>query len=332
MEEKFMRRCFELARQGKGYVAPNPLVGSVIVHQDQIIGEGFHEMYGNAHAEVNAIASVKDKSLLRQSTIYVNLEPCAHHGKTPPCADLIIEHKIPKVVVGCTDSYEEVAGKGISRMKLTGIDVQVGLLEKEALELNRRFFTFHQQKRPYVILKWAQTQDGFIDKIRDNDEKGNFWITQIETKSLVHKWRHEEAGILVGKNTIINDNPHLNVREIKGTSPSRFVIDPHAEIDISKYNVSDNSAKTFVIQKNNTENLSVSEVLDHVHKEGIQSVIIEGGKYTLQQFIDSGLWDEARILYGISEIKKGQTAPTIKGKIMKSYFYGKDKIEIIRNG
>ncbi|MEZ4924227.1 MAG: bifunctional diaminohydroxyphosphoribosylaminopyrimidine deaminase/5-amino-6-(5-phosphoribosylamino)uracil reductase RibD [Crocinitomicaceae bacterium] len=305
------------------------MVGSVVVHEGKIVGEGYHMQYGGPHAEVNAINSVKDQSLLYSSTLYVNLEPCAHFGKTPPCSNLIIEKKIPKVVVGCIDSYSEVAGKGIERMRNAGIEVVVGVLEKASLDLNKRFFTFHNKKRPFVILKWAQSSDGFIDIDRSTGDKGIHWITQTETKQLVHKWRREEAGILVGKNTVINDDPELTVREIEGHSPTRFIIDPANELDLTKYKVGNDKAKTVVISGQDA--LSIETILDRIYRENIQSVIIEGGKFTLEQFIQSGIWDEARILTGINELKNGTTAPIIQGTVVESYFYGKDKIEIYRH-
>ncbi|MCB9222945.1 MAG: bifunctional diaminohydroxyphosphoribosylaminopyrimidine deaminase/5-amino-6-(5-phosphoribosylamino)uracil reductase RibD [Crocinitomicaceae bacterium] len=328
-DEQYMDRCITLAQQGLGMVAPNPMVGSVVVHEGKIVGEGYHMQYGGPHAEVNAINSVKDQSLLYSSTLYVNLEPCAHFGKTPPCSNLIIEKKIPKVVVGCIDSYSEVAGKGIERMRNAGIEVVVGVLEKASLDLNKRFFTFHNKKRPFVILKWAQSSDGFIDIDRSTGDKGIHWITQTETKQLVHKWRREEAGILVGKNTVINDDPELTVREIEGHSPTRFIIDPANELDLTKYKVGNDKAKTVVISGQDA--LSIETILDRIYRENIQSVIIEGGKFTLEQFIQSGIWDEARILTGINELKNGTTAPIIQGTVVESYFYGKDKIEIYRH-
>lgn len=328
--EFYMSRCLELAKLGLGKVAPNPMVGAVIVHQDKIIGEGYHMQYGQAHAEVNAINSVKDSSLLNESTIYVSLEPCAHYGKTPPCSDLIIEKQIPEVVVACIDTYSEVAGKGIEKLKKAGRKVELGILEKEALELNRRFFTFHNKKRPYVILKWAQSLDGFIDIERTGIDTGVFWITQPETKQLVHKWRSEEAGILVGKNTVLNDDPELTVREVEGNSPTRFIVDPQNELDLSVYKAGNNKAKTIHINEL-VGNNSVKQILDIIYSENIQSVIIEGGSKTIQSFLDSGYWDEARILTGVTNIESGQKAPELAINPIQSYYFGKDKVEIFRN-
>lgn len=339
-DEKYLERALLLAKLGKGNVAPNPLVGSVVVHNGCIIGEGYHEKYGEAHAEVNAINSVKDKSLLSKSTIYVNLEPCAHFGKTPPCSNLIIEHKIPRVVIGCIDSFSEVAGKGIEKMKKAGIDVIVGVLEKESLELNKRFFTFHTQKRPYIILKWAQSSDGFMDIDRINKDKGIFWITQPETKTLVHKWRAEEAGILVGRRTIENDNPSLTCRDYEGNHPTRFVLDKDLKTNYTNYTISQDGIKTYIFNQkqsksvNNIEfikinDFSLNSILNKIYKLNIQSVIVEGGKFTLTQFIEHNLWDEARVLTGIKPIENGVTSPIIKGSIREEYTYGKDLVKVI---
>lgn len=340
--QKFMERCLFLAQLGAGNVAPNPLVGSVVVCDGKIIGEGYHEQYGQAHAEVNAIRSVKDKSLLKKSTIYVNLEPCAHFGKTPPCADLIVTSEIPRVVIGCIDSYSEVAGKGIERMRHAGIEVIVGVAEAESLDLNRRFFTFHTKKRPYVILKWAQSLDGFIDIDRSNGKKGIVWITQPETQVLVHKWRHEEAAILVGKNTIATDNPSLTCRAFDGNSPVRIVIDQKMRLDYGGFKVGDRSVKTYILTEKDivssgqlefirVVDFSISGILNVLYKLNIQSVIIEGGKTTLNHFIASGYWDEARILTGINTLKDGIKAPSIEGEIISSLQVGKDHLKTIRH-
>ncbi len=305
-----MQRCFDLALLGLGNTAPNPLVGSVIVHQDKIIGEGYHEKYGEAHAEVNAINSVKHKSLLTESTIYVNLEPCAHFGKTPPCSDLIIKHNIPKVVIGCIDTFDEVAGKGVEKLEAKGCKVEVGVLEDQAKELNKRFFTFHNKKRPYVILKWAQSSDGFIDIDRSNGKKGIAWISGPETKQVVHKWRHEEAGILVGKNTVLTDNPSLTVREIEGNSPIRFVLDTNNSIDLEKYQIGNQPPATFKLTGLDTS--TAENILNFLYNKSIQSVIIEGGASTLNTFIECGLWDEARVITGSKIFQTGIKAPLLR--------------------
>ncbi|MFD1550984.1 bifunctional diaminohydroxyphosphoribosylaminopyrimidine deaminase/5-amino-6-(5-phosphoribosylamino)uracil reductase RibD [Putridiphycobacter roseus] len=341
-DEQYLFRCLALAKLGIGYAAPNPLVGSVVVHQGKIIGEGYHQKYGEAHAEVNAIAAVTDKSLLAESTIYVNLEPCAHFGKTPPCANLIIDSKIPKVVIGCVDPYAEVAGKGIERLRNAGIEVIVGVLEKESQALNKRFFTFHAKKRPYLILKWAQSANGMIDMARDKEEKGIFWITQPETKTLVHQWRAEEAGILVGRKTIVNDNPALTTRVVAGPSPIRIVIDPNCQLNVAQYQINDGAAKTYVfnsiksgkvaaIEYIQVKPFSLENIVATLYTLNIQSVIVEGGKHTLNTFIDAALWDEARILTGISVIKEGILAPRISNFTrVHKYFFGKDEIQIIQ--
>lgn len=339
-DEKFMQRCIDLAQLGAGSVAPNPMVGSVVVHNGKIIGEGYHEQYGQAHAEVNAIQSVKDKTLLEKATIYVNLEPCAHFGKTPPCSDLIIASKIPNVVIGCIDSYSEVAGKGIAKMSDAGINVNVGVLEKESLALNKRFFTFHNKKRPYIILKWAQSANGCIDIDRTNNEKGVFWITQPETKALVHKWRHEEAAILVGKNTIKVDNPSLTCRNYEGNSPIRVIIDQKMRLDYGGFNVGDRKVQTYVLSEKDVisngmlqfvkpVDFTIKSILTALASLDIQSIIIEGGATTLSHFIKADLWDETRILTGINSIPNGKPAPKVEGIVNKTYAFGKDQVKII---
>ena len=340
--EKYMNRCLQLAKLGIGNVAPNPMVGSVIVCDNKIIGEGYHQKYGEAHAEVNAINSVKDQSLLLRSTIYVNLEPCSHFGKTPPCANMIIEKKIPRVVIGCVDSNIEVAGKGIEKLKAAGIDVVTHILEKECRELNKRFFTYHEKKRPYIILKWAQSADGFIDINRSKNQKGIVWMSQPETKTLVHQWRHEAAGILVGWKTIATDNPELTCREIVGKNPTRIVIDQDLRLDYTAFKIGDYSTPTIILTKKvaaagaelqfiNPVDFSIHEILNSLYQQKIQSIIIEGGKTTIQNFITSGIWDEARIIKGINKIEIGEKAPEINGKTEQEFQFGKDTICIVKN-
>ncbi|MCK5776278.1 MAG: bifunctional diaminohydroxyphosphoribosylaminopyrimidine deaminase/5-amino-6-(5-phosphoribosylamino)uracil reductase RibD, partial [Bacteroidales bacterium] len=246
INEKYMQRCLELAVKGRNHVAPNPMVGCVIIRDGIIIGEGYHQQYGEAHAEVNAINSVLDKKQLKESTLFVNLEPCAHHGKTPPCSELIVRMKIPRVVIGCQDSFAEVSGKGIERMRQAGIEVSVGILEKESLDLNKRFFTFHEKKRPYIILKWAQTLDGYIDIIRKpKDPIGINWITHPNLKLPVHKWRAEEEAIMVGGMTALNDNPNLGTREWFGDNPLRILV--NRDMDLARdLQIFDNSIPTLV--------------------------------------------------------------------------------------
>ena len=334
-----MQRCLTLAQKRIGLVSPNPMVGCVIVYDDEIIGEGFHQKYGEAHAEVVAISRVKNKSLLNKSTLYVNLEPCAHFGKTPPCSNLIIEHQIPKVVIGCVDSFSAVAGKGIEKMKNKGIEVIVGILEKGSRELNKRFFTFHERSRPYVILKWAESKDGFI---APNNQKKPFWMTSSKSKKLVHQWRAEEDAILVGRITTEKDNPCLTVRKVKGKNPIRIVIDKDLKLS-SNLNLFDSNAKTIIFNtikdeeadsnlfiKINFNNL-VLNILQELYKQKIQSVIVEGGAITLQSFIDSKLWDEAKVFTTNKELNNGIKSPNLKGEIALETVIQGDKLKIIRN-
>lgn len=331
-----MQRCIDLAKIGKGHVAPNPMVGAVIVYQDKIIGEGFHKEFGASHAEVNAINSVADKTLLKKSTIYVSLEPCSHHGKTPPCSDLLIEHAFQKVVIGCKDSHSKVSGKGIEKLIKAGIAVEVGILEKECRDLNKRFFTFHERQRPYVILKWAQSKDGFLDKIRSSDEKGINWISSPESKALVHKWRAEEQSILVGRKTVHNDNPSLTVREFSGTNPIRIIIDSQLQLD-NKLNIFSDAAPTIIFNRvkndlvGNIEWIKMPEtnveiILEELYKRNIISVFVEGGSRTLQYFIYGNVWDEARIIVGNTIFGEGTKAPTINKVPSYSYLFSSDQI------
>ena len=334
-----MKKCLELAKKGMGYVSPNPMVGCVVVFNDQIIGEGYHQEYGTSHAEVNAIENVKDKSLLKKSTLYVNLEPCAHFGKTPPCTNLIIESEIPKVVIGCIDSYSEVSGKGIEKMQNTGIEIIEGILEKESRELNKRFFTFHEKKRPYVILKWAESKDGFMGPLNQNKP---FWMTSSESKKLVHKWRVEEEAILVGRITAKKDNPSLTVREVAGSNPIRIIIDKNLKLS-SDLNLFNSEAKTIIFNTIKSEetgtnqfvkidfNYLTENILEELHKQNIQSVIIEGGSTTLQSFVDANIWDEARIFTANKLFSQGLKTPIIEGEIILEEEIGTDTLEIIIN-
>lgn len=306
VHEPFMQRCLELAALGAGHVAPNPMVGAVLVHQGRIIGEGFHQQYGQPHAEVNCINSVKeeDRTLISQSVMYVSLEPCAHFGKTPPCADLLIKHKVPRVVVGCRDPFPEVDGKGIEKMRASGIDVIVGVCEADARALNKRFFTYHTAFRPYVTLKWAQTADGFIAGIPGE----RLLISSALTNRFVHRWRSEEAGILVGTNTALQDNPQLNVRLWTGPDPVRLVIDLDLRLpdtlqlfkggaNTIVFNASKNAEELGIryVQVNRKQDL-VPQILQSLYQLRINSVLVEGGAVLLQSFIDAGYWDEARII------------------------------------
>ncbi len=342
-DELFMLRCIQLAEKGKGNVAPNPMVGAVIVYEGKIIGEGYHMQYGEAHAEVNAINSVYDKSLLQKSTIYVSLEPCAHFGKTPPCADLIASHKIPRVVIGMQDPFAKVNGLGIKKLKNAGCDVKVGVLEKECRGLNKEFITFHAKKRPYIILKWAQTTDGFIDKIRtDADEQKPNWITNEVCRSLVHKWRTEVQAIMVGTNTVAIDNPKLNIRSWAGKSPLRIVIDKDLKLPENLF-LFDKTVPTIVLnkiknkQENNIEYKKLdfsenflNELIDFLYKKEINSLFVEGGQQLLNSFIENNLWDEARIFTGNIEFKKGISSPQITGKIISEDSVGNSMLAIYK--
>lgn len=296
-DEKYMQRCLQLALLGLGQVQPNPMVGAVIVRNGTIIGEGYHHKYGESHAEVNAINAVKDKSLLRESTIYVCLEPCSHFGKTPPCADAIIRYGIPRVVIGTVDYNHKVNGSGIQKLRNAGIEVVEHICENDCQELNKRFFTYHRYKRPYVILKWAQTSNGYMDVDRSDGQPHNYWITNPALKVLVHKWRSEEDAILVGYNTMVNDQPQLTTRLFPGKNPQRFVMQRATDIISS-------SSYTPV-------SLDVADCLQTIYEHQIQSVIVEGGRKTLDRFIQSGFWDEARILIGNQTWNSGLPAPVL---------------------
>jgi diaminohydroxyphosphoribosylaminopyrimidine deaminase / 5-amino-6-(5-phosphoribosylamino)uracil reductase len=300
----YMERCIELAANGLGHAAPNPLVGCVIVYDDQVIGEGYHREYGKAHAEVNAINSVQDKDLLKHSRLYVNLEPCAHWGKTPPCSDLVIQSGIPEVVIGCQDSYAEVNGKGIQKLRDAGVKVETGILERESLELNRRFFTFHAKKRPYIILKWAQTRDGFMAR----DDFSSKWISNPYSRLLVHQWRGEEAAVMVGTRTAQYDNPRLNSRDMFTHDPVRVVTDKTGTLP-NTHHIFDGSQPTIIFtagEKEPMPNLEyvkidfesdtfMQEMLNSLYHHDIQSLIVEGGQALLNSFLEKDLWDEARV-------------------------------------
>lgn len=330
----FMQRALQLAKLGGVKVAPNPMVGAVITHDHKIIGEGYHRNYGAPHAEVNAVNSVKDFALLSEATLYVTLEPCSHVGKTPPCSDLIVAHQFKRVVVACLDSNSKVSGKGIKRIKEAGIEVEIGLLEKEARELNRRFFTFHEKKRPYVVLKWAETRDGFMDRLPEDREKGINWITHPRMKMYVHKWRSEEQAIMVGWRTINNDNPQLNVREISGNSPHRFVIAPHGKVNTEQTVFTDGNPTTVISLKDKIEGLPAevelitlekidsASLLTVLYEKNMLSVFIEGGAETHKRFIADNLWDEAYQLIGNVNFERGLKAPAL---IEKTLIESKDR-------
>ena len=341
--EIYIQRCLELAQNGLGSTYPNPMVGSVIVHRGKIIGEGWHQKAGEPHAEVNAINSVKNKSLLTKSTIYVSLEPCSHFGKTPPCSDLIIQHKIPTVIVGTLDPNDKVAGKGIEKLQKAGIKVKVGVLEKECRELNKRFFTFHTKNRPYIILKWAESADGFLSPLNKKEQKP-VWITNVYSRQLVHKWRTEEQAILVGTKTVLDDNPQLNARDWFGKNPIRIIIDRSGKIS-KDYAVKKGSQKSIILTEQEIltkdenciyENLIFGEQLPEkisnlLYQDQIQSVIIEGGRQTLQSFIDADLWDEARVFKGNIIVHQGTKVPILKGEIVVKQKSINDELIIIKS-
>ena len=335
-----MRRCLQLAALGAGYVAPNPMVGAVLVYNNKIIGEGYHQRYGEAHAEVNCIASVEpaNRQYIPQSTLYVSLEPCAHHGKTPPCADLIVRNKIPKVIIGCRDPFKQVDGKGIEKLNAAGIDVNVGILENESKEINKRFFTFHTKHRPYIILKWAQTADLKISSGTDN----RLLISNEYSNRLVHKWRSEEASILVGTNTAVNDDPELTTRLWIGPSPVRMIVDMDLRLP-SWLKIFNQQVRTIVFNKIKHEesgNLMyyqvtedvplVHQVVNALYYLNIQSLIVEGGAKLLQSFIDEDIWDEARIITSIKMIAGiGLPAPQFNKSVFSASSYlHDDRIQI----
>mgnify|MGYP001579937035 FL=1 len=329
-----MRLCLKLAKRGLGNVAPNPMVGSIIVAGGKIIGKGYHKKFGEVHAEVNAINSVKNKKLLNKATLYVNLEPCSHFGKTPPCADLIIKHKIPRVIIGCTDTFAQVNGKGIKKLKKAGIAVTTGVLENECRNLNKTFFTFHEKKRPYIILKWAQTADGFIDRKRTfGDQQKALQISNRKNKIAIHKLRSEVQAIMVGTNTALLDNPHLTTRAVKGSprlvsggarNPLRVAIDKNLKIP-KNFNLLNKSIPTVIFTalnrapernlefvKINFRKNIIPQILKELYKRNIQSLLVEGGAELLNSFIKNNLYDETRVFTSKKKIKDGVKAPILK--------------------
>jgi diaminohydroxyphosphoribosylaminopyrimidine deaminase / 5-amino-6-(5-phosphoribosylamino)uracil reductase len=336
-DEIYMRRVFQLALMGKGLVSPNPMVGSVIVKDNRIIGEGWHRQYGGPHAEVNAVKSVTDKKQLAESTVYVNLEPCSHFGKTPPCADLLIQHKVGRVVISNIDTNPLVAGGGIRKLREAGIEVITGILAKEGRELNKRFFTFMEKQRPYIILKWAETSDGYV--ARENyDSK---WISNSYSRQRVHQWRSEEDSILVGPRTAAYDNPSLNVRDWTGRDPVRIVLDRFLKLS-DKLHLFDAKQKTLcynVLKHEEQENLTllrvdetnfIENVIIDLWKKRVQSVIIEGGATTLSHFIETGMWDEARIFRCKRAFGKGIAAPLLRGRLVHREDIHGDALEYYR--
>lgn len=336
-DQLFMQRALELARLGMGRVSPNPMVGCVIVHQGEIIGEGYHEQYGGPHAEVNAVNSVQDQSLFPQSTVYVTLEPCSHFGKTPPCADLLVKHKVGRVVICNEDPNPLVAGKGIEKLRNAGIPVELGLLKEEGTFLNRRFFTSFTKKRPYVILKWAQTADGFVAR-KNYDSK---WISNPYSRQLVHRWRSEEDAILVGKNTVKYDNPSLTTRDWYGKNPLRVFIDGRLELD-QQLHLFDGAVETLCFTQKEKESranltfiqqqsVTAESILAELQQRKVQSLIVEGGSSTLQQFIDANLWDEACVFTAPTTFEEGITAPKISGKLLCKQAVQGDELVIFLN-
>lgn len=341
-DQFYMNRCIELALKGRGHVAPNPLVGAVIVIDNEIISEGFHQKYGEAHAEVNAISKIKDKEILKKATIYINLEPCAHYGKTPPCASLLINSKFKRVVIGMLDPNPLVSGKGLKMLQQANIETTVGVLEIECTKINRRFTTFHSKKRPHIILKWAETSDGFIDRDRPiQQERSINWISNPTTQTFTHQWRANEQAILVGWKTVLNDNPSLTTRAFYGASPTRIVIDPNLqtpedsklltdELPVFVFNskITDSSTIKKFIQ---LKDFRIETILNELHKLNILSVIVEGGKHTLEKFIQSNLWDEARIIIGNTLFEKGLTSPKLNQPTQKEIIIENDRILFYTN-
>lgn len=338
-----MRRCFELAAKGLGKVAPNPMVGAVVVHENKVIGEGFHTSFGKPHAEVEAIHSVVNKELLPFSELYVSLEPCNHTGKTPPCTDLILSSGIKKVIISTTDPNPKVNGSGIEKLRNSGVEVITDVLVEEGKSLNRRFFTFHTQKRPYIILKWAQTGDGFIDKLRTESETGSFAISGQAAQLLNHRWRSEEQAILIGATTAQNDQPQLTTRKVSGKNPLRVLIDPNLRVSKTQKLFTDdepllifNRMETRTMFQKNWIQLDFSvpvlpQILEYLHYLSVQSLIVEGGANTLQRFIDSDLWDEARVITSSQWLGAGLKAPVFTKKPIYTEACGNDAISYFFN-
>lgn len=329
-----MNRCLSLAAKAKAHVHPNPMVGSVIVHNDEIIGEGFHTAYGKHHAEVEAIRSVKESNLLKNSTLYVNLEPCSHFGKTPPCADLILKHGIPKVIISNTDPHEKVAGKGIERLKQAGIEVVTGVLKEEGRKLNKAFFTYHEKKRPFIVLKWAETSDGYMGRSA-SDKNASKQISSALTSRFTHQLRAESGAILVGTTTALVDNPSLTTRHAEGRNPLRVALDLKAQIPGS-HNLFNQEADTLILGPERhglqaefflpkDEDFWPS-VLKHLHQQGVSQLLVEGGANVLQQFIDLNLWDEAIRIVAPSSWDEGIKAPRLTAKEASTFASGVDKI------
>lgn len=342
-DQIYMHRCQELALKGLGLTRTNPLVGCVIVHGDRIIGEGYHREFGGPHAEVIAIRSVKDQGLLPESTLYVNLEPCTHHGKTPPCSLLILQKGIRRIVISNRDPFPSVNGRGVAQLEQAGIEVLTGILEEEGSRLNRRFFGYHLKQRPYVTLKWARSTDGFIDLVREPDDPiGTNWITDEVSRTLVHKWRAEESAIMVGTNTIITDNPRLNIRRWGGDDPVRITIDRRGRLP-GHVHILDGSQETIVFTgvpgkySGQTRSIRVdpsyglTDMLEELYSEKILSLFVEGGARMLQSFLDTGCWDEARVFTGKMKFSQGIPAPRMEAEADETYHFRDTILEIYRN-
>ncbi|MCX2719367.1 bifunctional diaminohydroxyphosphoribosylaminopyrimidine deaminase/5-amino-6-(5-phosphoribosylamino)uracil reductase RibD [Lentiprolixibacter aurantiacus] len=347
IHEKYMARCIEIAKNAMGSALPNPMVGAVIVHKDSIIGEGFTNAFGGPHAEVNAINSVRDKALLAESTLYVTLEPCSHHGKTPPCTDLIIKHGIPTVVIGTKDPHEKVAGVGFKLLKKSGCKVVMGILEEDCRLHHCRFLTYHEKKRPYVILKWAESADGYLapaQDLRDSDPQP-YWISSNASRQLVHKWRSEEQAVLVGTNTALKDNPSLTTRNWKGKNPLRVLLDRKLRVP-EHYRILKGDTLTLILTQMDSpwdnhpgnqyikipkNEFHAKGILEVLWKQGIASVIVEGGRKVLDLFLDENLWDEARIFRGPVTFGNGLKAPDMDANNEQIHEIGPDQLKIIYN-
>ena len=341
-DEYYISRCVQLAKQGTFAALPNPSVGAVVVHQGKIIGEGFTSAYGGAHAEVNAIGSVKDHSLLKESTLYVSLEPCSHYGKTPPCCDLVIAKQIPRVVVGTIDPFAKVCGMGIAKMKEAGIEVVVGVLEEQCRKSNERFFTFHQKKRPYIILKWAESADGFIAPLK-RDAQSPVWLSNAYAQQLVHQWRSEEMAFLIGTNTVVDDNPSLTTRTWYGKNPTRIYLDRSGKIDTSfSINQQEEPSICITTNKDLVSNAQITyyyadfqailpqQICAILYDLQLMSVVIEGGTQTIQHFVDAGLWDEARVFTSKVILKEGIPSPQLKNShLTKRYTIANNELQIL---
>jgi diaminohydroxyphosphoribosylaminopyrimidine deaminase / 5-amino-6-(5-phosphoribosylamino)uracil reductase len=343
-DEKYMNRCLDLASRAEGMTYPNPVVGAVLVHDGRIIGEGFHLKAGGPHAEVVAVESVREKHLISASTLYVSLEPCSHFGKTPPCADMIIEKKIPRVVIGTADTSSKVGGSGIRRLLAAGVDVVTGVREAECRRINRRFFTYHEKRRPYITLKWAMSSDGYIDLKREpGSAPGPNWISGKAERVLVHKWRSEEESVLVGAGTVRTDDPSLNVRYWTGKDPLKLVLSKSGKLG-KTLKINETNGKVIVFTSdpghengNGMHYLlkddlpSALQVAGHLYELGIQSVLVEGGSEVLNHFIQNGLWDEARIFTGRIPFREGIKAPGIEGVASEAFDFESSRLEIVVN-